>query len=338
MKYYLIPFFLFLLSADVCTAQTISEVSKRLAKDSVMTEMIDQAAIRTPVLRQLNISTDIITNGDITSELNGKPLFKGKARTIRTNMIVNVPVISWGKNSFSTTVSYFQQHLRMTEIQSFVPELGNQDLDFNKSTVGLTASFSRADSLFNRPVYFSASVSGLTNDAKSLKKISYLATLLFPLKQTAKTRYSLGLVINIDPSLDIPAFLLFTYWHRFDNDLEFTFNMPSQISLRKGFSDRLWLTAGSSLSGSVAFFQLNSPVLPNDANYTTMDLKSGAGVEYRLGKKILIGVNGGILTPITARAFERNESSNDYFLKNKLSNVPYVNFSFSVLPFLKRKR
>ena len=334
MKYYLIPITLLTFSSTFCAAQTVSEVSRSLAEDSVKRSRLEQAAIKNPVLRQINISTDIISKSNITSNLNGNPLFKGKASTVRTTAIFNIPIKSWGKNSFSTTVSYFQQRLKVTDVQSFQASLSNDDLNFNKSTVGLTASFQRRDSLFNRPVYYSASISGLTNEASSIKKISYLAMAIFPLKQTATTRYSLGLVINIDPSLNVPAFVLFNYWHKFNNNLELNISMPSKVELRKEFSERLWATAGTSLSGSIAFFKIDQPNIPKDNNYTTMDLKNGAGVEYRLGKRIIIGANGGILVPVSARAFERNESSGDYFLKNKLGTTPYMNFTFSILPFL----
>jgi hypothetical protein len=334
LKHFLIPFSLFVLSTTVCSAQTISEVSKSLAADSMKRLMFEQAALRNPILRQVHISTDVITNGNIDSKLNDESLFKGKASTVRTTALFNVPVKSWGKNSISTSVSYFQQRLQITELQSFNPGLVSNNVVFNKSTVGITISFQRIDSLFGRPVFYMASASGVTNDVNSIKKISYLGTILFPLKQTASTRYSLGAVINIDPSLKIPAFLLFTYWHRFKNDLELNFNLPSQATLRKGISNKLWATAGTSLGGSLAFFNINSPNLPNDANYTTIDLKTGLGIEYRLARKLIFGVNGGVLTPLSARAFDRNKTSSEHFLNNKLSNVPYVNFSFSVLPFL----
>ncbi|TDQ11184.1 DUF6268 family outer membrane beta-barrel protein [Pedobacter metabolipauper] len=333
MKHYLIPTTVFLLAATFCSAQSISEVSKGLAIDSIRKMQMEQAALRNPVLRQINISTDVITRGDISGKINGDPLFKGKASTVRTTALFNVPVKSWGKNSVSTSISYFQQRLKVDEVQSFQPGLSNDDVIFNKSTVGLTASFQRRDSLFGKPVFYMASVSGVTNDAGSIKKLSYLGTALFPIKQTATTRYSAGVVINIDPSLKIPAFLLFTYWHKFKNDLEFNLNLPSQIAFRKGLSDRLSATAGTSLSGSLAFFELNQPNVPHDANYTTIDLKTGIGVEYRIGKKFVFGMNGGILTPLSARAFDRTKTSDEYFLNNKISNAPYVNFSFSVLPF-----
>ena len=325
-----------MLVVTVASAQKTPGVKKVQTADSIRRIMFEQAAIRNPILRQINISTDVISGGDISSKLYDDPLFKGKTSTVRTTAIFNVPVKSWGKNSVSASLSYFQQRLQVTDVESYNSRLGNEDIIFNKSTVGLTASFQRVDSLFGRPVFYMASISGVSNDVSSIKKLSYLGTILFPLKQTATTRYSLGAVINIDPSLKVPAFLLFTYWHKFKNELELNFNLPSQVGLRKGISDKLWATLGTSLSGSLAFFNLDQPNLPHDVNYTTIDLKSGLGAEYRLGKKIIIGINGGMLTPISSRAFDRTETSSEYFLSNKMQSVPYVNFSLSILPFLKK--
>ncbi len=338
MKYKLL-FAGFILSTSFSSvfSQTQREIAIKHMTDSIKRTMFEQAALRNPILRQVNISTDIISGGEINSKLYDNPLFKGKINTVRTMAIFNVPVKSWGKNSVSASVSYFQQHLQITDVESYNSGLSNEDIVFNKSTVGLTASFQRIDSLFGRPVFYMASVSGVSNDVSSVKKLSYLGTVLFPLKQTAITRYSLGVVINIDPSLKVPAFVLFTYWHKFKNDLELNFNLPSQVGLRKGISDKLWTTLGTSLSGSQAFFSLDQPNLPHDANYTTIDLKSGLGAEYRLGKKFIVGVNGGVLTPLSSRAFDRTKTSSEYFLSNKMKNVPYVNFSLSVLPFLRKR-
>lgn len=325
--------YIFLCCSFSAFAQTEKQTAVKKMTDSIKLAVLSEYAIKNPLLRQVNISTDIISQGDISSKLYGEPLFKGKASTVRTNALFNVPVKSWGKNSVSATLSYFQQRIQITDVQSFNPAIGNEDRVFNKSTVGLTVSFQRRDSLFGRPVFYSASVSGLTNDANAIKKVSYLGMALFALKQTANTRYSLGLAINIDPSLKVPAVPIFIYWHKFKNDLELNFNLPSQAGVRKAFSDRFWATFGTSLSGSVAFFNPTQPNVPQDANYTTLDLKTGPGMEYRIGKKFIFGISGGILTPISSRAFDRTKSSSDYFISNQLNNVPYVNFSLSVLPF-----
>ncbi|MCD0487590.1 DUF6268 family outer membrane beta-barrel protein [Pedobacter sp. MC2016-14] len=327
---------MFFLVVNCGLAQTKPELSKH-TKDSLSRIYLDNAAILNPVLRQVTVSTDLISRGDIESKLMGEPLMKGKSSTIRTTVNLNLPVASWGKNSLAVSGTFFQQKINVSDVQSFSPTLGNEDFDFNKGTFGLTASFTRADLLFGRAVYYMASATGVTNDLAEVKRLSFLGTAVFPLKQTATTRYAAGVVVNIDPSLKIPAFLIFSYWHKFQNKIELNVTLPNSFGLRRAFSDRFWATLGTSLSGSLAFFELNQANLPRDANYTTIDLKSGLGVEYRVGKKMIFGINGGILTPLSARAFDRRESSSEYFLNNKLSNVPYVNFSFSLLPFLHKK-
>jgi hypothetical protein len=334
MKHLLLPLFLILFTATFCQAQNNSTAYQQLVADSAKRNGLTEASLRTPQLRQIYISTDIITKGNVTSKLNGEPLFKGRAQTIRTSAIFNIPIKSWGKNSVSATASYFAQDLKIGEIQWADGRAGNRDLDFNKFAVGLTANFQRRDSLFGKPVFYMASVSGLTNDASMVKKVSYLASAIFTFKQTATTRIAAGVLVNIDPSLSVPAFPVFSYWHQFNHQLELNITLPSGAGLRKTVTKNLWATLGTSLSGSVAFLNINYPNLPHDVNYTTLDLKTGLGLEYRLGKRFMFGANGGILSPLQARAFERNQSSKNYFLDNKLSNTPYINFSFSVLPFL----
>jgi len=336
MKRSIISLVTVIVAFNFCYAQQKQEPSKK-TMDSIGRARLEEAAILNPVLRQVTVSTDLIGKGNIESSLLGSPLLKGKASTLRTTIVMNLPVVSWGKNSFGISGTFFQQEIRVSDIQSFSPTLGNEDVVFNKGTFGLTASFTRRDSLFGRPVYYMASATGVTNDIEKVKRVSFLGTAVFPLKQTATTRYSIGAVINIDPSLKVPAFVIFNYWHKFANKLELNVNMPSGVGLRREFSNRFWATAGTTLGGSLAFFDLNSANLPKDANYTTIDLKSGIGAEYRIGKKMIFGINGGVLTPLSARAFDRKENSSEYFVKNKLSNVPYVNFSFSLLPFLRKQ-
>jgi hypothetical protein len=325
-----------MLTTCLCSAQE-NDLANKAIRDSIGKLRLEQAAINNPILRQVHISTDLISSGNLESKLLGEEFLKGKASTIRTTVVVNIPVLSWGKNKIIASGTFFQQELSAREVKSKFAEVDGQDFDFNKGTVGLTASFQRRDSLFGRPVFYMASISGVTNEPDAIKKVSFLGTAVFPMKQTAKTRTSLGLVVNIDPGLKIPAFVIFSYWHQFDNEIELNFNVPSSVGLRRAFSDRLWATFGTTLGGSLAFFDLNSPNLPRDVNYTTMDLRTGLGAEYRLGKKVIVGVNGGMLTPLSARAFDRNKSASDHFLSNKISNAPYVNFSLSLLPFLKRK-
>ncbi|RZL17156.1 MAG: hypothetical protein EOO89_09330, partial [Pedobacter sp.] len=276
-----------------CIAQ--SQTPSAATIDSIKNARMDAAAILNPTLRQVTVSTDIIGRAGMSGELQGNPLYKGDSRTIRTTVVVNMPVATWGKNRFSLSGSFFQQEITTDRLESTSALLSQREFKFNKGTAGLTASFNRMDSLFGRPVFYMASATATTNDIHKVKRFSFLGTAVFPLKTTATTRLSTGLVVNIDPSLKVPAFIVFSYWHQFSNKIELNITAPSSVGFRRAFSDRLWVNLGTTLGGSLAFFELNQPNLPRDANYTTIDLKTGAGVEYRVGKKMIFGASGGLL-------------------------------------------
>jgi hypothetical protein len=325
---------LMLLLARLSFAQTTNLENKKVL-DSVKHLYMVEAALTNPLLRQGIISTDIIAPGNMQSYLHGNKLFDAKIKEVRTNAIFNVPVKSWGKNSITATGSFFQQHFDLDDIKPYQPglDLGNQKI-IDKVTVGLSVSYLRVDSLFGHQVVYTASITGVTGSASSVQKVNYLGGIIFTMKQTPVTRMGLGLLLNIDPSITFPFVPVFTYWHKFGNGLELNVTLPQQAMLRKKLSRKFWINFGSTLGGSIAFFKNNTPGIPENGNYSTIDIKTGAGFEYRFTRRFMFGMNGGILSPIQAREFEQGDRSSNYFIKNKINTAPYINFSLSVLPFL----
>ena len=322
-------------TAGVSHAQTNADAYRKHMADSIKRVSMTEAAIRNPTLRQVVVSTDVIAPTNIKSELHGNKLFDAKLSQVRTTAIFTVPITSWGKNSISTTLSAFQQRFHLSEVTPHQTGLGDlEGRTINKLTVGFSGSFTRIDSLFGRQIVYLASVSGLTGESSSVQKMSYLGALIFTFKQTPKTRLNLGLLINIDPSVNVPVIPIITYWHKFENDLELNVNLPREIALRKTISPKLWVNFGTSLAGSIAFFKHNRPDFPEDGNYSTLELKTGPGMEYRFERKFIFGVNAGAITAVQAREFKVGDNANNHFLNNRITTAPYVNFTFSVLPFL----
>ncbi|MVN91773.1 DUF6268 family outer membrane beta-barrel protein [Mucilaginibacter aquatilis] len=335
MKIYNNYILLFFILTNSAFAQSQADAYRKRMMDSIKNVYLIEAAIRNPALRQASITTDVTSGSNIENFVHGNKIFDGTMQVLRTSALFNVPVHQWGKNSISATFSAFQQRFHLSNITPYQPNL--PDLEgkvFNKFTVGFTGTFLRVDSLFGHQVVYSASISGVTSRASSIQKLSYLGAVIFSLKQTPKVRTSVGLFINIDPSINVPVVPFFTYWRKLNNDLELNVNLPQQLTLRKGISPKLWATLGTSLSGSIAFFRHNQPGIPQDGNFSTIDLKTGPGIEYRFAKKFIFGLNAGFLTNLQSREFEVNSKANDYFLRNKVNPSFFGSFSVSVLPFL----
>jgi len=321
-----------LFTAPLLSQQTAEDYRKHV-KDSIRHVYLREAAIRNPLLRQATITTDIISRSRIKTDLYGSRLLEGNLAQVRTTALLNIPVHSWGKNSLSATGSFFYQNLDIDHVkgQQFVPPSFTRS-SVDKATVGITLNFQRVDSLFGKAVIYTGSISGLTNDFSAVQKLSYFGGVIMAIKQTKVSRTMVGLLLNIDPSLNVPVIPTFTYWRMFKNGLELNVNLPQQINVRKQFSPKMWASFGTSIAGSVAFFRYAQPGIPQDVNFSSLDLKTGPQVEYRIGKLLVAGVQAGILTPVMSRQFERTKKSGDYFISNRINTTPFVSFSLSVLP------
>lgn len=324
-----------ILSAISVHAQTGTVLDQTAIADSIKSERMTKAAIMNPILRQVTMSGDVMGESKFHTDMNGKRILDGKMLQYRTASLFNIPVLRWNKNTFNVSVLTLQQIAHFSDVTSGTSPVSKELLNYNKLTVGVSASYSRVDSLFGLPVYYTAAVSGTSNDVKSVKKMSYLAGAVFTVKQTRSTRISLGGMVNIDPSLSIPFLPVIGYWHQFNNGLELDINLPSRFALKKQYGQRFWVSAGTSITGNISFFNNQTySGIPADVNYTSMELKTGLGMEYLIGKKIMVGVNGGLFSNIKSKAFDKDKTVKDYFIQSSFSAVPYVSFSVSVLPFL----
>lgn len=305
--------------------------------DSLKMEGLSTFAMRYPQLRQGFFATDLIGKGHVKSEFKGKDLYEGEMSITRIRSNFSVPISQWGRNAVIGTIGYQQQQFRTTNITSFNPQFSNADIAITKRTVSLSASFTRSDSIFNKQVFYSAGIAGVTDEASSIKRLNYLATVTVPLKRNATSALTVGLVVIIDPSSVAPVVPIVSYWHKFKTqDLELFVDMPSRVALRKQLSKKAWTSIGTELGGGLLFFDLDQPSLPRNNIYTSLEFRSGATFEYLLTKKLIFGVNGGVFTSAASRMFEKNDKPNDYFFKAKTGSVPYISFSVSFLPFLKK--
>ncbi|WP_447640038.1 MULTISPECIES: DUF6268 family outer membrane beta-barrel protein [Chitinophagaceae] len=333
MKKYFFTVLQLIIFVGVGFSQTGTSIDHTATSDSARKNVMEDAAIQNPQLRQITLSADVIGRSVVHTDVNGNRLLDANVDQIRTASLFNIPVIHWDKNTVGLSILTLQQIAHFRDVSSTV-DLSGIDLNYNKLTVGTTVSFSRRDSLLGLPIYYNAAISALSNDVKSVKKMSYLAGLTFALKQTPTTRFMFGAMLNIDPSLNIPVIPIISYWHKFGNELELNLNLPTQVNVKKQFGNRLWVNAGTSITGSLAFFDIDKPNIPQQVNLSSLELKTGIGVEYRLMKKIMIGANAGYLSNLQSRGFDRHLRINNYFLKNTYSSVPYANLTISILPFL----
>jgi hypothetical protein len=321
----------------LCHARGYSQstnMSTQTITDSVKSAYLTQAAIQYPLLRQGAFSIDNIGRQVITAKLNGNDFFKTDAKTTRLRANINFPIAKWGKNNFKAGLSYQNQETVFSNVRNYNAALPLPDTTINKSIVGLSAIYSRSDSLFRRPVTYLANLTGLFDEKGKVRDVSYNLGINFPLKRTATTSYSLGFMYLNDPILPFHATLLINYWHKFQSSgLELFVDLPNRILVKKEVTNYFWVSFGSELTGSLAFYSLDAPGLPKNATASTLEVKTGPAIEFRVGKQIMLGVNGGILSTLANKAFKQGDNPTNDFISATNPPVSYVNFSISLLPF-----
>jgi hypothetical protein len=328
-------FSFFLLSLNLTWAQTPDEILTRKRDDSIKMAQRSAAAIQYPLLRQGFISTDVIGTGNITAKLRGNDFFKAKEQITRVRANFNLPVAQWGKNKISANFNYLYQHIDISQVTSYNPAVPVHNSSSDFTTISLSAGYTRVDTLFHHQVIFSANVSGVTDELSSIRRVNELVGVIVPIKQTATTVFSVGLFYSHDPTIQFPVIPLISYMHKFQTgDFRLFVDLPTRVLVKKQLSAKSWLSLGTELSESQSYLKLNESLLPRNAINTTLELKTGPGYEYLIGKKLMIGINGGLLSTLSSRIFQQGQASSTYFIKNTNSAVPYIGFTVSFLPFI----
>lgn len=327
-----------LILSTATQAQTREEEIRKKMVDSIKWAMLGEYAKVYPTLRQMTVSNLLVMKRSFDTELNGSKVLSGKVFTNRVHGNLNLPLYSHKRSVVNAAFSYSNQYLDFTERRSVLIPGGKsmEDASLSPNTYGLTLSYTRSDSLFNRPVSYSLGINGVTGKSDAIQKLSYMGSFVFVLKRTQVTSLSVGGLILIDPSLSVPFIPLVSYAHTFrSSGLQLLVDLPQRAILRKQFGKKSWATAGTEIASSVSFLNLAQYNLPDETNYSTFDLKNGISFEYLVTPKMVAGIGAGAFTTVSSRMFKAREKSNDYFLNDRNRVAPYLNVSLSFLPFLK---
>lgn len=326
----------FLLISGYCAAQqdtahTMPQIDSIAMMEKMQAAFIQKLAWENPLMRQAGISTDVYAPGNIKSNLYGKDFFKGKYAAVRTNAWLNVPLMQFGKNILSSSIAVSYQKLYLTNVTNYNPSLPVEKTDINSTLFMPSLNFTRVDSLFNRPVLYSATATVMIDPVNGQTLVSGIGMAMLTLKQNENTTFSLGLIGMFDPSAPIPVIPMISYSHNFKHGLKFSLD-PSGIVLRKEFNAKNSLSISNTIAGNMWLFKRDIVNLPIKETYTTFEMKSGLTYEHLLTPKTVLTLNGGLSSMFTSKVLDRH---NKAFIKNTQSPVPYVRVGISFLPFWK---
>ncbi len=201
------------------------------------------------------------------------------------------------------------------------------------SSVNLTC-FS---TLFNKKaIYYARLV--VDGSEKYVERVKGLISGALVLKANERTKITAGLLVNIDPSSQVPVTPVFSYEHKFDNGLMVDFTLPKNLYLRKRlFNGTGRVSLGTEMDGT-SFYLYNFDGTSRKYEYRQLDINAGVVYEHAMGGFIIIAKTGIKLTP-SGRIFRKEDSFADPVYKTKPDPAFYFNVGLSYNPFtfLKKK-
>lgn len=331
---YIITAVAMLLAAHYATAQPYPNEKMKRAMDSVKAAYLDIAALKNPVLRQAGVSFETLGGGRINSRLYGQPLLRGRSQVSRLTAFFNVPVAQIGKTLVSAGFGARRQTMDLYDVESYDPALPVSNMRVHKTVINASISLTHLDSIFDKPVVYSITATAVADPESWQRRLVFSGVISLTVKQTRNTSLSVGLLGLIDPTSVIPVLPFVRYYHKFNAQGTEIFFDPTRIALRKELTSKHFLWIGNYIGSNLSLFKVDYDKIPHKSSFITLDLKSGLTYEYRLTRKTVLSIGGGLNTTMSSKVLKQNENRNP-FIKNRQNIVPYAQVSVSCLPFWK---
>ncbi|WP_149695609.1 hypothetical protein [Chitinophaga sp. CF418] len=322
-----------LLSCSIQAQNMISMSSLHPGADTISAGM-KELTIRYPGLRKFTISLSSFGYSDFDVKLDDRDFASGKIKTERISTFFNSPAIKWKGNSLSASIYYTYTSTMLKNISNKLPEVQLTPLTSDKSTFDLALNYSRSDKIFDHPIVYSLVARGITDGVNSFRRLNLNGSINLPLKKTENTTFSVGLLVLIDQSSPIPVEPIVNYYHKFvSSGLELIVDLPTGVNLKKQVAKNAWVSAGSNQHSYTIFYDRHNAFLDGKVSYNTIELKNGAAFEYLFAKNIMLTLDGGLNSFLSARLFKDGENYNNASIASGNKSVPYVNVGLSLLSF-----
>lgn len=308
---------------------SLSFISHAQTRDTIQSPKLQNYPLERPFILQY----DRMNNAEYTNrDRDGQILHEGKAQVTRFKAFGAFKV--YQKKKFTLSASALYSHENITNYEYKDAENKLSKSTFNVDDVDLAVNGTYMSTLWNIPIIYSGSVIMSSPNLIDVKRVSAIASSSLIFVKGPQTRYTLGLVLLLDPSVVTPVLPIVTYWHRFNNPLwEVDVVLPQKVIVRRADFLEGWLTIGSELYGN-GFFASASTGLPSNYEYRFADIYSGIGYERLIGK-FLIGARTGFRSTLQGRMLKVYNRNSDYLFETKTNTVPYFNLNVALaIPYI----
>ncbi|MAN59579.1 MAG: hypothetical protein CMC08_07065 [Flavobacteriaceae bacterium] len=326
---------IFLIVSPVLAQETQNEAK---TADSLRQRATMGIKEKFPRTRVFNIEYGQSLQRDFSSELFDENFQEGEITTQRNlNVSANIPIYRTMKWSLTGSLNYqFNEfefdNIKTTEVTVFEQ---NGVVNFHNFSTALSSTY--FSTLFKKPVIYNASLIVDGND-KGLERIKGLVGLSFILMRSERTTITLGAIVFVDPTSQIPFFPTFSYNHRFKNSKwEVDFILPQHLLLRRPLGENGRISVGSNFGSTGFYVNVDAPNFAETFEYSQLEIRSGVIYEHRFSNFLIGTFQGGLQHFISNRLTEKAEPTSDFIYKNDQDATGYFQVGISIDPFAKKQ-
>lgn len=318
-------------------AQT-KEINQQ-AQDSSKQKTILSIKEKFPRSRFLNFEYGQSLSRDFNSELFDQEFQEGEIKAQHTfKASANIPIYKTRKWGLTGSVNYEFNELEFNDIDTSPITVFEQNGIVNFHNFSAAISSTYFSTLFKKPVIYNASLIADGND-KGIERIKGLVGLSFILKRTQRTTITLGAIVFVDPTSQLPFFPTFSYNHKFKNSKwEVDFILPQRLLFRRFVGENGRFSMGSSFGATGFYVNVDNPNFAETFEYSQLEIRSGIIYEHRFSDYLVGTFQGGIQNFISNRLTEKGEPTGDFIYKNNQDATGYFQVGVSVDPFAKKKK
>lgn len=310
--------FFFILSAPLY--QTFAQ-----AKDSIPKEAIKFVADKFPFTRMINTEFRYDAPYNFSARLPGTPQPEGRVTQLYQQRVnANINFIKSPKWVFSTGLFYNYIH---AETQGANLQETANDEHYYVASVSLT----RFSKLFGKMAIFTATAIPSGGD-NGFERITGMVSGTLVLKANAKTKMTIGLLGLVDPSSQVPAFVTFSYEHKFDNGWIADVILPKRLFMKKDVFKDGRLSLGTELDNTTFYLKGFNGNTSKTYILSQLETMSGATYEHSFFKGFIATLKTGYKYTPTSRIVEVNEKFTDYVFRSTPKGNFYINLGLSYNP------
>ncbi|MGB1308596.1 MAG: hypothetical protein ACPG6B_06780 [Oceanihabitans sp.] len=334
MKIYYKTLLLLMLATFSSIAQ-VKEANQNKT-DSLQQKTILSLKEKFPATRILNLEYGQSLSRKYTDKLFKQKYSFGEIKSQETfTVTANIPLFKKRKWLVTGSVNYQFNAFELQQTNAITNNTVSKTLDFHYVSSALSTTYFSA--LFKKPIIYNASFIVDGND-KKMERIKGLLGFSFILKRTANTTISLGAIVFIDPTSQIPFFPTFSYNHKFKNSSwEIDFILPQRLLLRRFIGENGRFSMGTNFGATGFYAKINALNFADTYQYSQLELKTGILYEHRINNFIIGSIQGGLQNFLSNRLTEKGKPNKDYTYENKQDATGYFKVGFSIDPFAKKK-